>query len=81
VSEKKRDYCHKEFISSPNNNSHGFTFKVIHLKFNALFHPALPRFYSLLEGFFRNAHQPRRYSPLDDLLGFKTGPFEDPLEL
>ena len=60
---------------------HGFPFKVIPLESNALFHPSLPRFYALLEGFFWDAPQLRRYGPLDGLHAFKTGPLDDPLEL
>ena len=71
----------KQFISSPNNNLHGFTFKVMPLKSNALFHPSLPHFYALLGGFFWNAPQFHHYSPLDGLHVFKTGPLDDPLEL
>ena len=72
---------YKQFVSSPNNNLHGFTFKVIPLKSRARFHPSLPRFYALLEGFFWNASQLCCYSPLDGLHVFKTGPLDDPLEL
>ena len=59
----------------------GFPFKVTPLESNALFHHSLPRFYALLEGFFWDAPQLRRYGPLDGLHAFKTGPLDDPLEL
>ena len=73
--------CHKQFISIPNNKVHGFPFKVVPLESNALFHPALPRFCALLEGFFWDAPQLCRYGPRDGLHAFKTGPVDDPLEL
>ena len=60
---------------------HGFPFKVISLESNALFHPSLPRFYSLLEGFFWDAPQLRRYGRFDGLHAFKTGPLMIPLSL
>ena len=44
-------------------------------------HPSLPRFCAPLEGFFWDAPQLRRYSPLDGPHAFKTGPLDDPLEL
>ena len=58
-----------------------FPFKVIPLASNALFHPTLPRFYALLEGFIWDAPQLRHYGPLDGLHAFKTGPLNDPFEL
>ena len=60
---------------------HDFPFKVIPLESNALFHPSLPRFYALLEGFVWDAPQLRGYGPLDGLHAFKTGPLDDPFEL
>ena len=37
--------------------------------------------HALLKEFFRDASQLRRYSSLDGLYAFKTGPFDDPPEL
>ena len=34
-------WCHKQFISIPNNKLHGFPFKVIPLESNALFHASM----------------------------------------
>ena len=79
--EKQRDWCHKQFISIPNNKLHGSPFSVIPLASNTLFHPSLPRFYALLEGFFWDAPQLCCYGPLDGLHAFKMGPLDDPLEL
>ena len=45
-------WCFKKFISIPNNKLHAFPIRVITVKFNALSHSSLPRFYALLEGFF-----------------------------
>ena len=56
-------------------------FKVIPLESNALFHPSLPRFYALLEGFFWDAPQLHCYGPLDGLHTIKMGPLDDPLQL
>ena len=47
---------------------------VIPLKSDALFHPSLPHFSALLEGFFWDATQLHHYSPLGGLHAFKTGP-------
>lgn len=61
-------------ISIPNNNFHGFTFKVIP---NAVLHPSLAWFYARLEALFWNAFQVHRYSPLNGHNVFKTiGPLE-----
>ena len=50
VSEKYRDYCHKQFISIPINKPHRFPFKVISLEFKEFYHSFLTCFYVMLVG-------------------------------
>ena len=55
-------------------------FEVMLLEFNALSYYPLARFYELLEEFFWDTPQLRRYGPLDGLHTFKTNPLDDPWE-
>ena len=59
----------------------GSSLKYFLFKSYANFRPPLPRFYTLLEGFFWDGPQLRRYGPFNGLQSFKTGLFEDHLEL
>jgi len=65
MSEKKRDWCHWNFISIWNQTLYVFPFKIVSLKSITLFHSFLPCIYGILEGFFWDRLQFHGHGPFD----------------
>lgn len=59
----------------------GVPFEVIPIQHNPLFNPSLLCLYALLEGFYMDVPQLRRYGPLDGHHDFKMGLLDNSLEL
>ena len=75
VSIKFQDFGHKKFILQNLRILQAFTFEVLSVESHTLLHSFLPSFYTIPEGFFRDAFELRRRGLLDGFHIYKMCPF------